>query len=121
VGFEAGRLRHRVDIEVQSVTQDATSGGLTTTWAVEFQNVAAAIEPVSVREFNASAATQSQVTTRITIRYRPGLDATQRIVHGRSCCTADGEKLYNPEGFLKDKDSGLEYVSIPCSEGTNEG
>ena len=110
--MDAGRLRHRVDIERRVDAQD-TSGDLETTWVPFATSVPAAIEPVSARELVAASAVQSKVIARITIRYRAGLDASMRIKHG--------SRIYNPEGFLADKDSGLNYLTIPCSEGVNEG
>ena len=122
MGIDAGRLRHVVDIEARSDSQDATEGGLTTTWSTLFSNVRAAIEPVSVREFIGAGKVESDVTARIVVRFRPGLEAAQRIVHGRNCCSATvGIEVFNPAGFLRDKDTGLEYVTIPCSQGVNDG
>lgn len=122
MGFDAGKLRHVVDFETRTDVQDATTGGITTTWAAIASNVRAAIEPLSAREAIAAAKEQSSVVARITVRMRPGLDAAQRIVHGVNCCsTYLGQEIFNPEGFLRDKDSGLEYVTIPCSQGANEG
>jgi len=113
MALSAGRLRHRVDIQKRDQVQDEDSGAMVTTWVTEWANVPAAIEPLSVREFIQSQANQSEISARITIRYREGLVATMRIVHkGR---------IYNPKGFLQDPDSGLEYVTIPCSEGVNDG
>ena len=111
--IEAGKLRHRVDFERRADVQDPTTGEVTPAWATVVSGVPAAIEDVSVREFIAGQALQSQVTTRIVIRYRSGLDASMRIKHG--------SRIYNPQGFLADKDSGREYLTIPCSEGVNEG
>lgn len=111
--LEAGRLRHRVDIEQRADVQDATTGALTPAWTTVVADVPAAIEPLSVREFLGGQALQSQVTTRIVIRHRAGLDASMRIRHGA--------RIYNPQGFLADPDSGREYLTIPCSEGVNEG
>lgn len=111
--LSAGQLRHRVDIEQRTAVQDTTTGETTYTWVPLYKNVPASIEPLSVREFVAARAGQSEVSTRITIRYRAGLDASMRIIHNG--------KMYNPEGWLADKDSGLEYLTAPCSEGTNDG
>lgn len=113
MGFEAGRLRHRVTFESRTEEQDPETGGLEPIWTAEFEDVPAAIEPISASEFIAAGALQSRIVARITVRYRPGLDATQRIVHG--------SRIYNIEGVLPDKDSGLEYVTIPCSQGVDEG
>ena len=122
MGINSGRFRHVVDFETRQDVQDETTGGITTTWRPLFSNVRAAIEPLSAREAIAAAKEQSSVTARITVRYRRGLDASQRIVHGTKCCSFYvGREIFNPAGFLRDKDSGLEYVTIPCSQGANEG
>ncbi len=93
--------------------QDPVTGAMTTTWVTEWASVPAAIEPLSVREFLQSQANQSEISARVTIRYREGLKPTMRLVHkGR---------VYNPAGFLQDPDSGLEYVTIPVTEGVNDG
>lgn len=112
MALAAGRLRHRVTIQQPVHTQDPDTGAMTTTWA-DVAEVAAEVAPMSVREFIASAAMQSQVTARITIRYRPGIDASMRVVHK--------DRIYNIQGVLSDPESGLEYLTLPCSEGTNEG
>ena len=109
----AGRLRHRIDIQQKQTAQDPVTGEQTDTWVTLWEKVPAAIEPLSAREFIAAQAMQSQITARIVIRYRAGLDATMRILHNG--------KIYNPAGFLPDMVSGLSYLTIPCSEGVNVG
>lgn len=111
--LKAGRLRHRIDIEERQQTQDQTTGEVVVTWAVVHASVPAAIEPLSVREFIAAQQVQSLVTTMIIIRHIPGLNPSMRI--------RNGSTIYNPAGFLPDKDSNGEYLSVPCSEGTNDG
>lgn len=110
----AGKLRHRVRIERWQAGEVDTNGDtLPGQWVVVADNVAAAVEPLSVREAMQAQAMQSRVTTRITIRHRGGLDASMRILHGST--------IYNPEGFVPDKDSLLEYLTIPCGSGLNDG
>ena len=111
--MKAGDLRHRIDIEGRQSSQDQSTGETTFTWVKLWEDVPAAIEPVSVREFVAARAAQSEIVARITIRYREGLDASMRIVHNG--------KIYNPQGWLADKDSGLEYLTAPCGAGVNDG
>lgn len=119
----SGRLRHRVRIERLAylldsngdVWQDPDTGETRQDW-VPVATVWAAVEPVSAREFMQSQATQAQVTARIVIRYRDGLDASMRLVHVR---TGRPEVVYNPHGFLADVDSGLEYLTAPCSSGVS--
>lgn len=125
MSIEAGRLRHRVRIEELrylldsngDTWQDDMTGETRQTWQ-EVATVSAAIEPLSAREFVQSQAMQSQVTARIVIRYRDGLNAAMRLVHVR---TGRPDVIYNPAAFLPDVDSGLEYLTAPCSQGINEG
>jgi len=113
MGLEAGKLRHRVTIESRTDQQDPDYGGITPKWTAVHENVWAAIEPISGREFIAGDAKQSQIIARITIRYKADITASHRIVHGT--------KIYNIEAVLPDKDSGIEFLTLPCSEGVNEG
>ncbi len=110
--MRAGTLRHRIAIQRPEYAQDPVTGEMAPSW-VEVAKVYASIEPLSAREFIAAAATQSKVTARIVIRYRLGVDSTMRVQHR--------DKIYNIEGVLADKDSGLEYLTLPCSEGVNDG
>lgn len=93
------------------MTQDPETGAVSEMWT-EIAKVWAAIEPLSAREFVQSAAGQSEVTARITIRTRNILP-TDRIAHRGL--------VYNIRGVLPDKDSGLEYITLPVGAGVNEG
>lgn len=120
--IDAGRLRHRLRIERFAdqlnssglVIQDPQTGDVTRAWE-EVATVWAAIEPLSAREFIQSKAEQSEVVARITIRYRSDFEPTMRFVHPHS------GKIYNPQGILADLDSGLEYLTVPCSQNINSG
>lgn len=112
MSLEAGRLRHRIVLESPTYTQDATTGEMVPSWFLEGE-VWAAIEPVSAREFISSQTTQAQIDTRIVIRYRSDVSANWRATHRG--------KIYNVHGVLADKDSGLEYLTLPCSTGVNDG
>lgn len=125
MAIAAGRLRHRVRIERYAelldsngeTIQDPETGEISREWTT-VATVWAAIEPLSAREFIQSQATQSQISARIVIRYRDGLDAAMRLVHVR---TGRDDVIYNPHGFLADVESGLEYLTIPVSNGVGEG
>lgn len=110
----AGKLRHRIDIQVKTETQDAITGAITHTWATYdgCTNIPASVEPLSAREFIAAQANQSEIVARIVIRYRTGLTAAMRIIHGST--------IYNPHGFLPDRNTGKEYLTIPVSEGLKD-
>jgi len=71
-----------------------------------------------VREFLQSQSVQSEVTTRITIRRRNDVTAAWRAVH---MVNGIEGKIYNIKGILSDPISGLEYQTLPCAEGVNQG
>lgn len=113
MALSAGRLRHRIRIEKPVYEQDPVTGEMVKGWSLVADKVPAAIEPLSVREFIAARSYQSEVTARIVIRRRAEIDATMRILHR--------DRVYNIRGVLSDPDSGLEYLTLPCSEGVNDG
>lgn len=120
MALAAGRLRHRVLFQRfqelldsnGDVIQDPSSGEIAKAW-VDVVEVWAAIEPLSGREFIASQAVQSQVTGKFIIRRRTDIDATCRGVHNGT--------LYQVEAVLQDPESGLEYQTLPFSQGVNDG
>jgi len=79
----------------------------------EVDTVWAEKRPSSAREFKQSQAGQSEISGEFVIRYRSDVDATMRIVHKG--------KFYNIEGVLEDNESGMEWLTIPYSEGVNDG
>lgn len=113
MSLDAGKLRHRVRFERLVNTRDS-EGVLQPEWQTAFTTMAA-IEPLSAREFIQAAAGQSEVTGRLTIRYRDGITAAMRIVHVKR------GTVYNIQGLLPDKESGIEYLTIPVSTGVGSG
>lgn len=111
------RLRHRVTIQRPVKKQQSDGSMKLMRWESVFENVPAAIEPLSVRDFIASQAAQSEIVARIVIRDRDGLTPEMRVVHERRGQVV----VYNPSGWLPDPESGLEYVTAPCSLGVNDG
>lgn len=108
--IQAGKLRHRVVIQSPVETQDQNDGSVIVQWE-DIATVWASIEPLSAKEFIAAQSETSQITTRITVRYRSDITAKMRLYH------ASKDMYYNIEGVLADKDSGLEYLTLPCSTG----
>lgn len=111
--MRAGKLRRRVDIQRPLYQQDPESGEMVRTWVDVWLRVPAAIEPLSAREFIAADATQSKVSARVVIRFRSGVDSTMRLI--------DRGRIYNIEGVLTDLESGREHLTLPCSEGVDDG
>lgn len=113
MSLHAGDLIHRVDIESPLIQRNQDTGESKTIWQPLYNDVPARVTPVSVKDFIASRAESSEITARIVIRHRTGLTAQVRIKHRG--------KIYNPQGWLADPDTGLEYLTAPCTEGLNQG
>lgn len=110
--MRSGKLRHRVALQQLLQTQDPVTGELSDDW-VTVATVWAAVEPLSAREFIAAQAGQSEITARVTIRHRPGIDGTMRLVHRG--------QVYNIHAPLPDPKSALHYLTLPVSMGVNDG
>jgi len=108
-----GKLRHKVAIQRPLRTQNQSTGAITVTWQDFYTGVYAEIAPLSARDFIAAQASQSEIIARIVMKYRPGIEADMRIVHGAH--------VYNIVGALPDAKSGIEYLSIPVTRGVNQG
>lgn len=82
VPARAGRvvrtLRHRVTIEGATTTQGSYGEPLQT-WGTIVADEPADVRPASGNEFIQAAAVQARIDTRITIRYREGIDSTMRV------------------------------------------
>lgn len=105
--LSAGDLPHKIVIEYPVHEQDSY-GSDEVNW-LTFASVWAGKAPFSAKEFTAAKALHSKLTARFTIRYREDITAEMRIIHRG--------KIYNIEGVLPDKESGLEYITLPVSEG----
>ena len=110
--MQAGKLRHRIALQKPVNIQDPESGEVTPTWE-EVAIIWAEVVPLSVKEFIAAQAGQSEVTARIKIRRRTDVTAKHRIIYRG--------QIYNIEGVLPDPESGIEYLTLPCSQGVNDG
>jgi len=110
--MEAGKLRHRITIKTPVNIQDEVTGAVKVEWETLATNVPASIEPFSVSKFVSAQQMQSSVSVQIVIRWRSTLQQNMRIEH-------KGE-IYDVIGFLPDKNSNREYVTLPCRVGVNE-
>lgn len=108
MALAAGRLRHRVTLQAPTPSRDTNTGESIDSWAT-VDEAWASFEPLSAREFIQSAALQAEVVARITIRARSDILPTWRIIYRGNA--------YKIEGVLPDKESGLEYITLPVSEG----
>ncbi|MBL5919830.1 phage head closure protein [Lelliottia amnigena] len=107
-----GKLKHRIRIERRNGVQNTETGAMVYSWQ-KVADVYAEVTPVSVKEFITSQAANVELSARIKIRYREDIKAQDRIIFRG--------KNYAVEGILPDPDSGLEYLTLPCSEGVKDG
>lgn len=104
----AGRLRHFVTLYALVVTKDPDTGEDAEAYTVFAADVPAEVAPLSAREFISAQAAQSQLTTKIVMRFRDGLQPTMRIAHRND--------IYDVAGVLPDPVSGEEYVTLMCTQ-----
>lgn len=77
--MRAGTIGQRVLLERLEQGQNEY-GEPFSTWAPLF-TAWAAVEPLVGREFIAAQAALSEVSTRVTMRYRPGVTSADRVTH----------------------------------------
>lgn len=109
---QAGRFRHRITLESRTSSRDA-AGGVVDSWRVFASGVPAVIEPLGGREFFAARQIEATVDTVITIRWRPGVTETMRVLHGSDS--------YDITAALPDGDSGRKTISLMCTRRLAEG
>lgn len=78
--MRAGELRHRVTIQISTEPQNTYGEGVPI-WTT-FDNVWAAIEPLSGREYWAAQQENAEVNTRIRIRNKQGITPKMRVSWG---------------------------------------
>jgi len=100
-----GDLRHRVTIQ-QLVSSFDEYNAPVETWQ-DVATVWAAVEPLSGREYFAAEQVQARVTTRITIRYRAGIEPTMRVLWSG--------KTYNIRAVI-DTEGRHEELQLMCEE-----
>jgi len=75
-----GKLRHRITIQQRSSEQDGY-GGQIDTWD-DVATVWASVEPLTGRALFAAQELNSEVTIKITMRYRAGITYAMRVAYG---------------------------------------
>ena len=116
--MRSGPLRHRVWIQVRRETQDAT-GSVVWTFADWLQRWAS-IEPLMGREYFAASQVQSDVTTRIRLRYVEGLTPKMRVRHVRGAESPTIDDFYEIESVLVPNEGRRETV-LMCRKMDGEG
>ncbi|NIG13016.1 phage head closure protein [Pantoea sp. Al-1710] len=105
-------LKHRLELQQPQEVQDPVTGDITLAWTT-IAYVWGEVAPLSGREFIAAQAVQTEISVRITIRYRSDITNDWRILFRN--------QIYNIAAVLPDLLSGLDYITLPCTEGLNDG
>lgn len=111
----APRLRHRIDIEAFTIDLDSEGVQVESWDSIRDSGEAlipAEIVPLSGREFIAAQTVQANVTTRITIRWRAGIEPSMRVIHGVD--------VYNIKAVLPDP-TLRRHLTLMCETGANDG
>ena len=78
--MRAGRLRHQLSLQSPTYTNTSVAT-MVTTWGT-VATIWGSVEPLRGREFYDSALINSDVTSRIVIRYTSDIESNYRIVFG---------------------------------------
>jgi SPP1 family predicted phage head-tail adaptor len=119
--MRAGQLRHRITLQRAVDAQD-DYGEPSSIWE-DVVSIAAAIEPISGREFFSAQQVQADVTTRITIRWRNGIEPVMRIVHAtaqQAAMSPPQSTIYDIEAILPDP-TGRRQIVFMCRNRNSEG
>lgn len=76
-----GKLNKRITLQQYVETLDKYDTPVGGDWQ-DVATVWAAVEPIRGREYVLLQNTQSELTTRIRIRYRPGIETSMRVLYG---------------------------------------
>ena len=76
-----GKLRHRITLQEYREILDQYGTPIDQGWQ-DVATVWASVEPIQGREYIQLQNTQSGLTTRIRIRYRPGITPAMRVLYG---------------------------------------
>lgn len=79
--IEPGELRHRVSLQEDQGSTIDTHGQRTESWQT-IATVWAKVEPITGNEFYWAQQVVGESDTKVTIRYREGVDNTKRFLYG---------------------------------------
>lgn len=102
--MQIGQLRDRITIQQRSSVQDDATGEISQTWA-DVALIWANVQHVNGLSAIKAGMDTSSVKASIRIRYRSGIDASMRVLHG-----AD---TYTIEAVIPNKNSGhIDLIAV---------
>lgn len=119
--MQSGKFRHRV-ILLRRVDAQGQSGQVEHTYEPFATSVPARVAPVAGREFFAAQQVQSEVTTRISIRWRGDVDETCRVMHEVDHSVSPALfDIYDIKSVLPDEKTGRRELVLMCTKNVAEG
>lgn len=115
MALQAGELRHRVTVQSYvSGGRDDDGYDFPSQW-LDFKKVYAKITPLSTKDLLSAQAADSEITARMKVRYRPGLDidTTMRVIWKGRIFAIDSQGL-------DDSGTGVEFTTFNLSGGVEQ-
>lgn len=108
--MKIGKLRHRVTLQ-EYVTARDSFGAEIPTW-VDVATVWASVSPISGKEYFAAHQINAEVSTKITMRFRPGITPKMRVLFNNRC--------FEILSVLSFEERGIE-LALMCKERVPDG
>ena len=99
-----GEMRQRIALQAKSITK---SEGIPLESWITVATVWAAVSDISGKEYFQAGAMQSEVTTRIRIRYQTGINSSMRVLYG--------SRVFQILSVI-DKDERHRVIELMCKE-----
>ena len=115
MAVNAGELKHRVTIQSYvKGGRDEDGYELPSEW-IDYKKAYAKITPLSTKDLLSAQAADSEITARMKVRYRTGLDidTTMREIWKGRIFAIDSQGL-------DDSDTGVEYFTFTLSGGVEQ-
>lgn len=118
--MRSGQFRHQVTL-LRRVDNQAPSGQVTHSYE-PIETVMARVIPVSGREYFAAAQVQSEITTKIHIRWRSDVDETCRVKHEIDHSVSPAWfDMYDIKAALPDEKTGRRELVLMCTKNPADG
>jgi SPP1 family predicted phage head-tail adaptor len=108
--MKIGRLRHRIKLQTYTAFRDSF-GAEEPEWT-DVATVWASVTPASGKEYFASAQTNAELTTKITMRYLSGITPNMRVVFD--------ERIFEIVSVLNYEERNVE-LNLLCKESVSDG
>jgi SPP1 family predicted phage head-tail adaptor len=115
---KVGRLRHR--LVLQSMQDLDVDGEVVPSWT-DLAEVWGSVEAMSGREYFAAQQVNSDVTTRIVVRWRTGVEAAGRVLHQVSADSPPAYDVYDIVAPLADPVITRRWITLLCVKRASEG